>query len=129
MHWKRHVRKSTLVQVREHLGCWLRFFFGTFGLFDFCTTKQTWDYIIHGGPVVVLFISISYSIFGFKDITSAVKLAHKRLEDMSNCDFLNSEILVRALYSNCKFLMNLLAVLNLPISGYSRQQIEYHDIL
>lgn len=106
---KRHVRKSALVQVREHLGGWLRFFFGTLGLFDFLNktklelyyTCKSRRYFVH-----------QYIIFR---------------------DFLNYEILVRKSYSEYKFWDEwhgfYLAGLSLPISSYLRQQIEYHAIL
>lgn len=106
---KRHVRKSALVQVREHLGGWLRFFFGTLGLFDFLNktklelyyTCMSRRYFVH-----------QYIIFR---------------------DFLNYEILVRKSYSEYKFWDEwhgfYLAGLSLLISSYLRQQIEYHAIL
>lgn len=106
---KRHVRKSALVQVREHLGGWLRFFFGTLGLFDFLNktklelyyTCMSRRYFVH-----------QYIIFR---------------------DFVNYEILVRKSYSEYKFWDEwhgfYLAGLSLPISSYLRQQIEYHAIL
>lgn len=104
---KRHVRKSALVQVREHLGGWLRFFFGTLGLFDFLNktklelyyTCMSRRYFVH-----------QYIIFR---------------------DFLNYEILVRKSYSEYKFWDEwhgfYLAGLSLPIS--SLEQIKGNNII